>query len=143
MLVDDENFDELARYRWEISNAGYAVRTQWKNNKPKKILMHREVLGNVAKRFVVDHIDRNPLNNQKSNLRICTQSENVFNSGVRKNNKSGNVGVRFFKQINRWEAHIMKNRKKYHLGVFKTQEEAVEARNNGEKLLFPNFTRTV
>lgn len=142
VLVDDEDFDELIKYRWEVSSVGYVVRQQWKNNKPKTKMMHREILGNVAKEFVVDHIDRNPLNNQKSNLRICTQSENVFNSGIRKNNKSGNVGVRFVKQINRWEAHIMKNRKKHHLGVFKTEDEAIKARQNGEALLFPNFSRT-
>lgn len=144
ILVDDEDFDELNKYRWIVNKgSGYPQHQFWKNNKPNPIHMHRFILKKFGKGFVVDHIDRNPLNNQKSNLRICTQSENIFNSPKKKNNKSGYVGVRFYKQINRWEAYIMKNWEKYNLGVFKTKEEAIRARQNGEKLLFPNFTRTI
>jgi len=143
ILVDDEDFDELNKYVWRINNFGYAYREQWKNNKGKKILMQRQILGKLSIGMVTDHIDRNKLNNQRSNLRICTQSENIFNSPKKKNNKSGHVGVRFYHQIGKWEAYIMKNWKKYNLGDFDTQEEAIKARKNGEKLLYPNFIRTV
>lgn len=73
ILVDDEDFDELSKYRWVISN-GYAKHEFWENNKPNVTLLHRFILGKLAENKIVDHIDRNPLNNQKSNLRICTQS---------------------------------------------------------------------
>jgi hypothetical protein len=144
-LVDDEDFEELNKYKWFLNNTGYAMHQFWKNNKPKHILMHRYILKQFNKGFITDHIDRNPLNNQKSNLRICTQSENVFNSPKKKNNKSGSVGVRLRNDIltPKWEAYIMKDRVKHHLGLFCSFEEAVRARGDAEKLLFPNFTRTI
>mgnify|MGYP001229239520 CR=1 FL=1 len=142
ILVDDEDFDELSKYRWVISG-GYAKHEFWKDNKPNPTLIHRFILGQLAENKIVDHIDRNPLNNQKSNLRICTQSENIFNSPRKKNNKSGFVGVRFYQQQNKWEAYIMKDRKKYNLGRYDTIEKAIKARADAERLLFPNFNRTV
>ena len=143
MLVDDEDFDELNSYVWRVLDTGYVYREQWKNNKGKKILIQKQILGKLGKGMVTDHIDRNPLNNQKSNLRVCTQSENIFNGPKKKNNKSGFVGVRFNKLTSRWEAYIMKNRIKHHLGLFNSFEEAVDARKKAEALLFPNFTRTI
>jgi len=143
ILVDDDDFDELNFYVWRVSG-GYAYREQWKRNKGTKIMMQKQILGKLGRGMVTDHIDRNPLNNQKANLRICTQSENIFNSPKKKSNKSGYVGVRLRNDIQtpKWEAYIMKNRIKHHLGLFNLIEEAVEARSQAEVLLFPNFTRT-
>ena len=68
-MVDDEDYDRLVKYRWGFSD-GYAVRDH------KRIAMHREIM-QCPKGLVVDHIDGNRMNNQKYNLRIMTQSENM------------------------------------------------------------------
>jgi len=67
-LVDDEDYDNLSQHKWYFSD-GYAVRDH------KRVAMHRQIMG-FPKGMVVDHIDGNRLNNQRHNLRICTQREN-------------------------------------------------------------------
>ena len=73
----------------------------------------------------VDHIDGNSANNAWSNLRLCTHAENMQNRKVSKRNKSGFLGVS--KHSSGWQATIAKDKKYYHLGLFKTPEEAHQA----------------
>ena len=68
----------------------------------------------------MDHIDRNKLNNHIDNLRVVTQQENSFNT------KSN--GFYFVKHIDKWCAHIQKNKKRTILGYYDTKEEARSAR---------------
>ena len=57
----------------------------------------------------VDHIDRNPLNNCRSNLRWCTRSQNTCNEGLRSTNKSGVKGVHWSERNQRWTTRITCN----------------------------------
>ena len=75
----------------------------------------------------IDHIDRNRLNNNPNNLRLCTQSENASNRTKQANNSSGFKGVSYRKDRNRWLAKITKNGKPFHLGLFMTADEAAMA----------------
>lgn len=86
-LVDDEDFEELNKYKWNASAMGYAVRhIPWPNGKRLKngkqaqraLKMHRVIM-NTPTGMLTDHIDHNPFNNQKSNLRVCTSSQNSQN----------------------------------------------------------------
>lgn len=87
--------------------------------------MHRVILGlgpNDKRR--VDHIDRDPLNNQRKNLRICTQAQNTQN--VRSRPKTSQFrGVCF--RRGSWYAQACLERRVYHIGCFKTEEKAAEA----------------
>jgi hypothetical protein len=76
----------------------------------------------------LDHKDRNKLNNQISNLRQATNSLNSLNRGILKNNTSGHTGVYFRKRSGRWEAYGTLNGRRIGLGVYKSVEQAVEAR---------------
>src|SRR5665213_4162813 len=86
--------------------------------------MHRTIL-DAPKGIFVDHIDGNGLNNQRSNLRLCTRAQNSFNRGRMKNNKSGFKGVRKFRKG--WRAEICSGGKRFHLGLFLSKEEAYRA----------------
>lgn len=74
--------------------------------------------------FHIDHINGNPLDNRLCNLRVATNSQNVSNGNVRKNNTSGIRGVSYFKRDRKWGATIRLNGKTLHLGTFNTKGEA-------------------
>ena len=76
----------------------------------------------------IDHINGRKTDNRISNLRLATQSENGQNlHGLRKNNKSGETGVRWHKKAKKWAASYTLNRKEAHLGLFIDYSEAVIA----------------
>src|SRR3990167_4927601 len=80
-LVDDEDFEYLNQWKWYAKNSRgieYAYRHKTINGKLICIIMSRLIMGN-PKNLTVDHKDGNSLNNQKSNLRICTQGQNACN----------------------------------------------------------------
>jgi len=75
--VDPEDFEELSRYKWSASQSGknfYAVRQE----KGRTILMHRQIMA-PPEGMIVDHINRNKLDNSRANLRVCSHRENTRN----------------------------------------------------------------
>ena len=68
---------------------------------------------------VIDHIDRNKLNNSISNLRIVTRQQNNFNTNSK--------GVRYDKRYNNYQSRICVDGKSFHLGIFQTEDEARQA----------------
>ena len=75
----------------------------------------------------VDHHDGDRANNKWSNLRPCTQSQNMANRGPTIKSTTGIKGVYLHKPSGRWRAQIMVAYKSIHLGYFKTIEEAAKA----------------
>lgn len=130
--VSDEDYEELSQYRWVVDYYGYVIRSAHKDlGKGKLISMHRHVMRDVDA-YRIDHIDNNPLNNQRSNLRVATQQENLRNRGAQVNNKSGLKGVCQISSHQRqktWIAQIKIGNKREHLGYFLTKEEAALAYN--------------
>jgi len=123
-LVDDADFDWINQWKWNY-HQGYATRTIYKPFK-KTILMHRVIM-NTPDGMETDHIKIDEtLNNQRSNLRICTTAENRRNYGLRKDNTSGYKGVHKTKN-GKWQARIQVGGKRVSLGVFISAEQAVIA----------------
>jgi hypothetical protein len=140
-LVDDEDFDELARWTWYLHEDGSAVRrkslqdgtrTNWIER------MHREIMGlKKGDKMVVDHKNQVRLDNQKANLRICTQAQNCCNCKVRKHSTTGLKGVA--RNPSGWLAYIRVNGKKKHLGTFRTPELAYQAVCEAREILHGEF----
>ena len=129
VIVDDEDFEWLNQFKWSYLNVGYAVRTRYdKYGKKKMIYMHREIL-KVPKGFLTDHINFDPLDNRRSNLRIATRGENITHSLPRQSNISGLKGVSFHSKTKKWFARIMVDRKIYSTKYFNSSIEAAEAYN--------------
>jgi hypothetical protein len=129
-LVDDEDFEELYKYKWHADKHGsiyYAVRSININYKIKHILMHRQIFGITDKKIFIDHIDHNSLNNQKSNLRICTNQQNQRNSLKQKNTTSIYKGVSLNKKSNKWHSIIIFNNKSIYLGSYINEIDAAKA----------------
>lgn len=78
--------------------------------------------------FEIDHIDHNPKNQAKDNLRLVKRYDNAKNLSMSKSNTSGVTGVSLFKKTGKWKASIKHNGKTYHLGYFNDIEEARAAR---------------
>lgn len=77
--------------------------------------------------MVVDHIDRDPLNNKSDNLRLLTHSDNHQNMNAPRNNTSGHKGVCWDKNRNKWIVYRTLNGKRHNIGRFPTKEQALLA----------------
>jgi hypothetical protein len=87
------------------------------------------ILGNKEYK-VVDHKDRNPLNNLPSNLRFANTSQNAINCEKMKGTTSKYKGVSLYKRTGRWKVQIVKNKIQYFIGYFSTELEAAKAYND-------------
>src|SRR5689334_8621212 len=84
VFIDDQDYQRVSTHRWWVVSikTKRAVKTQLSVQSEingKTVKLHRFIL-NAPKGFDVDHIDGNPLNNVRSNLRICSRQENLRNS---------------------------------------------------------------
>lgn len=139
-LVDDEDYRWLIRWKWHY-NGGYAKRKIINRGVRREIGMHNEIMGNYYGEFLVDHKDRNGLNNQKQNLRRCTLSQNVGNREI-KRGASGYIGVYERPRKGRgkrWMAKLMYEKKIVYRKFFSTAEEAARARDRAAKEYLGEF----
>ena len=135
---DLEDYELIKNHYWHEHKEGY-IRTKIDNlNRP---MMHQIISEKYFDGNMLDHIDGNPHNNKKENLRIATQFENTKNHKVYKNNQSGCSGVRFLENSNKWQSYIYYNYKNNQLGLYDSFEEAVNARKVAEKQYFGEFRR--
>lgn len=136
ILVDDHLYPTLSRFKWNVNNYGYAYHGSGDN----KIFMHKE-LAKILGAELVDHEDRNTLNNQLSNLRPCTQSQNMANrvKYTKSTHSSTYKGVHFCNRSKRWIAKIKLDGKSKYIGAFRTEVEGAVAYNKKAKELFGEF----
>lgn len=143
-FVDDEDFDFLSQWNWYCSETKkgsvYAVRKEYIYPKQKTIYMHR-LIANCPKGMDIDHIDGNRLNNQKSNLRICSHNENMYNRKLYSNNKSGYKGVAQ-RSSGHYEARIRVNNRVICLGTYLTAELAAEVYDRAAIEYHGKFAKT-
>ena len=132
-FIDDEDYELVKNYKWRadwsFGMQAFYARAYFIviNEKYKHIRMHRLILGVTDPKIQVDHINHNTLDNRRSNLRICTASENQYNAGKRKDSTSGYKNVIWHKGAKKWIARITVSKKRLHLGLFSTPEEAYKA----------------
>ncbi len=88
----------------------------------------------------VDHINRNPLDNRKENLRLCTPSQNIGNQKLRASNRSGFKGVR--RHRGKWQAVISKLGAVYCLGTFEDKKHAASIYDQKAIELYGEFALT-
>ena len=108
---------------------GYAWRSEIIEGNNKKIHMHYDIWRRLEGRphIKLDHIDRNPLNNQLSNLRPATHAQNGMNKGLRTDSTTGYKGVSWDQSRKKYAADIKVNGKRLRLGRFNTAFEAAKA----------------
>lgn len=124
--VDDDMYDYLMQWQWRLGSGGYADRLACANGHKTRVYVHKLVLA-VPSGMFTDHRDRNRLNNQRSNLRIATRSQNNLNVPLRKAKVSQYRGV--YRGKSGWEARLYQNGQTIHLGTFALEIEAAKARD--------------
>lgn len=149
-IVNDEDFDELSKHKWfthkSTTTKRYiryvAVRHIGGRKNHKLVYMHRLIMS-CPQDKEIDHKDHNTLNNQKSNLRICTHAENMMNQRKTKGT-SIYKGVSFYRPTSKWVVMITnpETQKNMNLGYFVTEIEAAKIYDKFAKKLFGEFAYT-
>jgi hypothetical protein len=134
-LVNDEDYIFLNQWKWYADRHSNTFYAATKINS-KKCYMHRIILN--ATKNVIDHRDGNGLNNQRNNIRSCSQSENLRNQKKVKG-ISKYKGVFFSRASNKWTSQIKIDDKKIHLGLFGSEIDAAFAYNQAAKKHFGEF----
>ena len=140
-IVDDADFEWLSQWKWcalkTNATTWYAVR----RGTATFVYMHRLILA-ACKGQIVDHINRDGLDNQRANLRFCTKSENAANSKRRKLHTSRFRGVSWDSARQKWYAKISSGSNTIRgLGRFKSEEKAAAAYNEAAKRRYRQFAQ--
>lgn len=142
-LIDDEDFVIVSKHKWyyaqESKNYGRAKTNIKKENGRGTTLKMHTLIMRPPKGFEVDHINHNPLDNRRSNLRVVTRSQNQKNMNKMSTNKSGYKGVSHHKKSNKWQVHIMNNGNRVYLGLFVDLKVAAEAYNKAALELYGEY----
>lgn len=143
ILVDDEDWERLAKFKWYITDRKSIQRFfviqnkfsfKWKTiavSLASEIMNTRDIL--------YDHKDRNPLNFKKDNLRIATYMQNAHNRKKVSNSLSKYKGVGWNLKSKKWCARITFDGKRKFLGYFNSEEDAARAYDNEAKILHKEF----
>lgn len=128
--ISVEDKDLVSKHVW-FSSKGYAYNGSVG-------YLHRFIMGVEDPNVIVDHVDRNPLNNQRSNLRITTRKQNNRNRRGLHNKSSKYLGV--CKKDNKWLATICIDGKQKYLGRFDKEEDAAHARDKASLEYYGDIT---
>lgn len=141
VLLDDEDYEKISKFSWRVHPQSNNIqRSEWikgSRGKVKTFSMASEIMNDSGGMY--DHQDRNPFNNQKSNLCKTTYQKNLRNRNKRKNSSSKYFGVSFFKRDRTWQAAITINYKVIHIGRYSAELEAAVAYNKAAINLVQGF----
>ena len=124
-LIDEKDYELISQYHWYKGEHRY-----WCNQKLGSMSCFLMKTNNENQ--VVDHVNGDTNDNRRSNLRLCTQSQNSMN---RHYDKIVGVG----RKGNKWRARIKIEQKLIYLGTFSTESEAIEARLKAEEKYFGEY----
>lgn len=134
-IIDDEDFALVSAYKWHLAGR-YAGTQLWDSaTKKRTYLMMHNLIIHPPEGHVVDHINGDPLDNRRSNLRIASNQQNSWNRRPRSD--SGLLGVR--KSGDQWMAAIYPNLTPISLGTYETKELAAAAYNEASKVIYGEF----
>ncbi len=137
-LIDASDADFAGQWPWHLSDSGYAVRGDRQDGKLRILRLHRELFGIApGDHREVDHINRNKLDDRRSNLRVATRDEQMQNVPSKPGSSSQYRGVHWHRHRKKWVARIGVGGKSMYLGLFSSEAEAAEAARAARARLMP------
>lgn len=129
-IVDADTYDYLNQFKWHLNSDGYPQHSFWNKETKKDVdkKMHQIVM-NTPKGMDTDHISADKLDNRRNNLRVCTHSQNMMNRSRQSNNTSGYKNIYWSEQHKQYRIIMVVSKKRYNLGLYRTIDGAVKARN--------------
>lgn len=144
VIVDDDDIDKLSKFKWNLligqDGFEYAQCHSGSGKTRRTLRMHRFIMDADPSHFV-DHINGQTLDNRKSNLRLCTKAQNMWNRKINKTNSTGYKGVKKDNRTNKFVASIREGSNRIHLGTFSTAKEAALAYNSAAIKYHGSFAR--
>ncbi len=141
-LVDAKDFEWLSQWKWGVGTdrgTQYAIRKIRRDGKRTTITMHQMIL-NTPTGMVSDHVNGNGLDNRRSNLRVCSYSNNAMNRKAQKGT-SKYKGVSLHSIGGKWKSRIKTKGKIYNLGHFGTEEEAAKRYDEAAVQIFGEYAK--
>lgn len=135
---DLEDYEKIKKYCWGFNTYGYLIAHNKGSVEQNHIRLHNLIMENDPL-YEIDHIKHKNYDNRKSELRICTHSENMKN--YKKNNSTKNIYIRQLKDNKKRYYYFLQCDNEYVPGdTFDTFEEAVAARKEAEDKYFGEFS---
>ena len=134
VLIDFVDLHLLNEGYWGVNSQGY-IHSRING---ELVRIHRRIM-KPGKNEEIDHINRNPLDNRRDNLRVCTSKENGRNLSIKINNQSGVPGVSKDNKSGKWRSRLMLEGKEINLGYYDDFNEAVKARSKAEHKYFGEY----
>jgi hypothetical protein len=131
-MISTNCLEKVIRHNWYIDSNGYPMTYTGRSK-----TLHKNLLGKQQKGYVIDHINRNKLDNRLENLRVITSRENSYNRTKSKSSKNKYKGV--IKKNNKYVASITKDGVKREIGGFETEEDAAKMYDMMAEELFGEF----
>ena len=135
VIIDTEDIERIKKHKWNQQNNGKHIEGYVNG---KVIQLHRFIMNEDKDGIIIDHINRNPLDNRKCNLRRCNSQQNCCNRKTHNKNKLKVKNVRQRKD-GKYEVNICKNYKQIYIGVYDSLEEAIVERDKALKKLHGEF----
>ena len=118
-LISKSSLEKVIKHQWYLDSNGYP-----KSYKARGHTLHRYLLGKQETGYVIDHINRNKLDNRLENLRIITAKENSYNRTKSVSSKNSYKGI--VCRSDKYYASISRDKIKSEIGPFDTEEEAAK-----------------
>ena len=139
-LVDDDDYERVAAHPWWPASRSmpYPMTEMKVGGKTRTVRLSRFIM-RAQVEMVVDHINHDPLDNRKVNLRICTNSENMRNRIKHQRATSKYKGVYMHTQAQVWVAQIQCDSRRHYLGLYDDEVDAALAYDRKARELHGDF----